>query len=187
MTCDTIFAITNAPRDSGLVSTRIAVPELRSPETTPAPAITTAISTNWSRFLRNCPEASSAVGAGSWITTPGCVAAIECTNAGVSTAMTGLVRPRNTSIPGITQSRHVRRISVSSLRRKATSPVIAPHRRRAQRTPLPDSLPRSRTAEGPRRQQQSLPGFHAARSAGRRPSCAAFAPRSQWTVPTLAP
>jgi hypothetical protein len=43
--CETIFASTNALLETGLVSVRIAVPELRSPDTAPAPVITTAIST----------------------------------------------------------------------------------------------------------------------------------------------
>ena len=47
-------ATTNAPRDSGCVRARTAVPDDRSPDTTPSPAITTAISTNWLRFLMNC-------------------------------------------------------------------------------------------------------------------------------------
>jgi hypothetical protein len=50
--CERIFASTNPARETGLVSVRIAVPELRSPDTAPAPVITTAISTIWLRLLR---------------------------------------------------------------------------------------------------------------------------------------
>ena len=40
--------------------------------------------------------------------------------------MTGLISPKNSNIPGITQIRHVRTISVNSFRKKARNPVIAP-------------------------------------------------------------
>jgi len=51
--------------------------QLRSPDTAPAPVITTAISTIWLRLLRNCAYESRHVGGGIFTVMPGCDFEIE--------------------------------------------------------------------------------------------------------------
>ena len=50
----TAFAHTNAARESGLVSTRTAVPARRSPATAAAPVMITTSNASWARLPRNC-------------------------------------------------------------------------------------------------------------------------------------
>src|SRR4051812_33882765 len=105
------FAMTSAVRERGFVIAKIAVPVERSPEIDPAPPRIRAKITSWLRFLRNCVAASRGVAGGRVIVTPGCDSASEEIKDGATSARIGLVRPKNSSSPGITQIRQVRRIS----------------------------------------------------------------------------
>jgi hypothetical protein len=113
------FAMTSALLDTGFVTARTTVPVARSPEIDPAPPKISAKITSWFRLLRNCAPASNGVGGGSVIVIPGCDPARDEIRDGVTSARIGLVRPKNSSMPGTTQIRQVRRISIHSFPRKA--------------------------------------------------------------------